>query len=60
VSRNIQVERLREARATGAGLLVTACAKCQIHFRCAQQDSLIEEEIAIQVRDWTTLVAERL
>jgi Fe-S oxidoreductase len=60
VSRNIQVERLREARVTGAGVLVTACAKCQIHFRCAQQDPLLGEEIGIQVRDWTTLVAEWL
>jgi Fe-S oxidoreductase len=30
VNKQIQVDRLREAKATGAGLLVTACAKCQI------------------------------
>jgi len=60
VSKNIQVERLEEARATGAELLVTACLKCQIHFRCAQEDPVLGEKIEIQIRDLTTLVAERL
>jgi heterodisulfide reductase subunit D len=60
VSKNIQVERLREARATGAQVLVTACVKCQIHFKCAQEDPLLGDEIAILIRDWTTVVAERM
>jgi heterodisulfide reductase subunit D len=60
VSKSIQVERLREARATGADLLVTACVKCQIHFKCAQDDPALREEIGIQIRDLATLVAERL
>ncbi len=60
VSKAIQVERLREARATGAGVLVTACAKCQIHFRCAMDDAQLGDEIAIEVRDLATLVAEGL
>jgi heterodisulfide reductase subunit D len=60
VSKNIQVERLREARATGAELLVTACVKCQIHFKCAQEDPALREEIGIEIRDLTTLVAEAL
>jgi Fe-S oxidoreductase len=60
VSKNIQAERLEEARATGAGLLVTACQKCQIHFKCAQNDPLLGEELSIQIRDLTTLIAERL
>jgi Fe-S oxidoreductase len=60
VSKNIQVERLEEARATGAELLVTACQKCQIHFKCAQNDPLLGEELSIQIRDLTTLIAERL
>jgi Fe-S oxidoreductase len=60
VSKNIQVERLREARATGAELLVTACVKCQIHFRCAQADPALSEEIGIPIQDWTTVVAEQL
>jgi Fe-S oxidoreductase len=60
VSKNIQVERLKEAKATGADLLVTACVKCQIHFKCAQNDSILRDEIDIQIRDLTTLVAEKL
>jgi heterodisulfide reductase subunit D len=60
VSKNIQVERLREARATGAELLVTACLKCQIHFRCAQDDPALRDEIDIEIQDLATLVAERL
>ena len=60
VSKNIQVERLEEARATGAEMLVTACQKCQIHFKCAQNDPLLGEELSIQIRDLTTLIAEKL
>jgi len=60
VSKNIQVERLREAKATGADLLVTACVKCQIHFKCAQDDAELEDELSIEIRDLTTLLAERL
>lgn len=60
VSKNIQVERLREAKATGAECLVTACVKCQIHFKCAQSDPALREELGIDIRDLTTLLAERL
>jgi len=60
VSKNIQVERLKEAKATGAEVLVTACLKCQIHFKCAQDDPALADEIGIEVRDLTTLIAERL
>jgi heterodisulfide reductase subunit D len=56
----IQVDRLREARATGAELLVTTCIKCQIHFRCAMQDQGLKDEIAIETRDLASLVAEML
>jgi Fe-S oxidoreductase len=60
VSKNIQVERLKEARATGADLLITSCVKCQIHFKCAQDDPLLGKEIDIEIRDLATLVAENL
>jgi len=60
VSKHIQVERLREAVSTGANLLVTSCLKCQIHFKCAQNDPILGDEIDIPVRDLTTLIAERL
>jgi Fe-S oxidoreductase len=60
VSKAIQSKRLRQARDTGAGILVTACLKCQIHFRCAQQDIALQEAIGIDIRDIATLVAERI
>jgi Fe-S oxidoreductase len=60
VSKNIQVERLREAKATGAELLITSCIKCQIHFKCAQQDPTLENDIAIPIRDLATVLADRL
>jgi Fe-S oxidoreductase len=60
VNKRVQLDRLREATSTGAEVLVTACLKCQIHFRCAQQDPDLEQEIQIPVRDLTTLIAERL
>jgi Fe-S oxidoreductase len=57
VSKSIQVDRLREAKSTGAAMLVTACIKCQIHFKCAQTDPILKDEIDIPIQDLTTLVA---
>lgn len=37
-SKAMQVERLEEARYTGASTLITACPKCRIHFSCAGQN----------------------
>lgn len=59
-AKKIQVDRLREARATGAELLVTACPKCQIHFRCAMKDPRLGEEIGIAMRDVAQLALEAL
>jgi len=52
----IQVQRLREAKATGADVLVTACLKCQIHFKCALMDQQMADEIGIEMVDWSELV----
>ena len=60
VSKNIQVQRLKEAKATGAELLITTCIKCQIHFKCAQQDPILSKDIAIPIRDLATVLADRL
>jgi len=59
-SKEIQVERLREARATGATTLVTACPKCEIHFRCAMHDPNLGDELKMEIRDLATAVAARL
>jgi heterodisulfide reductase subunit D len=60
VNKQIQVDRLREAQATSAELLVTACPKCQIHFKCALDDAQVGEEIGMEIRDLITLVDEAL
>ena len=56
----IQVQRLREAKATGADRMVTACLKCQIHFKCALMDERLKDEIGIEMVDWAMLVAAQL
>ena len=60
VSKNIQVQRLREAKATGADIMITSCVKCQIHLKCAQQDPDLRQDIAIKIQDLTTVLADRL
>lgn len=55
-SKEIQVERLTEAADTGAGTLVTACPKCQIHFRCAKSAFDLE----IEISDLYDIIAESL
>jgi heterodisulfide reductase subunit D len=59
VSKQIQHGRLREAKATGARTLVTACPKCQIHFRCSQcgEES---EDVDMELMDFVNLVASAL
>jgi Fe-S oxidoreductase len=59
-AKQIQVDRLREARATSAEVLVTACPKCQVHFRCAMKDPNLGEEIRIEMRDVAELLADAL
>lgn len=59
-AKQLQVERLREARATGAGVLATACPKCQVHLRCAMQDPTLGKEIEIEMRDVAELAASAL
>ena len=50
------MERLREARATGADTLAAACPKCQIHFACAMKDPNIGDQIKIEIKDIAELV----
>jgi heterodisulfide reductase subunit D len=58
----LRVERLLEAKATGAKTLVTSCPKCQIHFRCAMVNKGEEKgpDIEIDVMDMVNLVANAL
>ena len=58
--KQIQVDRLREARATGAEVMVTSCPKCQIHFRCAMKDPKLGPEIEMPMQDVAELVEQAL
>jgi Fe-S oxidoreductase len=57
-AKQIQVGRLREARATGAELMVTACPKCRIHFTCAMKDPKLSSEIVMPMKDLAEVLAE--
>jgi Fe-S oxidoreductase len=59
-AKQIQVDRLREAKATGAEVLATACPKCQVHFRCTMKDPNLKDEIEIEMRDVAELMADAL
>lgn len=56
----MQVKRLRQAKATGSDLLVTACPKCQIHLRCAMEDPFVGKEIEMDMMDLTSLMAKTI
>ncbi len=61
-SKKIREERLLEAKATGAEVLVTACPKCQLHFKCAMVDKGAEKgpDIRMEVVDLVNLVADAM
>jgi Fe-S oxidoreductase len=59
-SKQIQVERLKQAKATGADTLITACPKCEIHLRCAMKDLNLGDGIKMEIKDVATLAAEAL
>jgi Fe-S oxidoreductase len=61
-SNMLRVERLSEAVETGAEILITACPKCQTHFRCAMTDKGEEKRPMpkIEVMDLANLVADAI
>jgi len=58
-NRQIQDERLTQAEATGAEILVTSCLKCRIHLKCTQQ-SRNGKKPKIDIQDLATLAAGSL
>ncbi len=58
ISKEMQIERLREAADTGSTTLLTACPKCMIHFRCAQSENSGDESIDIEIKDISSLLAD--
>ncbi|MBW2092116.1 MAG: (Fe-S)-binding protein [Deltaproteobacteria bacterium] len=59
-SKQIQIERLREAKATRADLLVTACPKCMIHLTCAMRDPNRRGSLAMELRDLASVLADQI
>ncbi len=60
INKQIQAERLREAKATGAEILLTSCPKCQIHLKCAIHDPNLGEDLQIEIEDITSFAARAL
>jgi Fe-S oxidoreductase len=59
-SKMLQAARLKEAKDTGANLLITACPKCMIHFKCAQKDAKNADELAIEIKDLAEVISEAM
>ncbi|MEE8469751.1 MAG: (Fe-S)-binding protein [Dehalococcoidia bacterium] len=59
VNRQIQEQRLAQAKATGADILVTSCPKCQIHLKCAQKSG-DGKMTQIEIQDLASLAARSL
>ncbi len=60
-SKKIQVERIKQARATRAEAMVTACPKCMIHLTCAMRDPVRRgSDRKLEIVDLITLLAERI
>ena len=57
-SKLIQREKLRQARQTGARMMLTTCPKCQIHLSCAARD--LDEARRVEVKDVTTWLGRAL
>jgi len=58
VHKQIQTERLDQAKDTGAEVMVTACPKCQIHLKCAQKDAGDVGTKKVKIKDIFSLIAE--
>jgi heterodisulfide reductase subunit D len=54
----IQHEKLRQARDTGARVMLTTCPKCQIHLACASRD--LSAEQAVKVEDLVSWIGKAL
>ncbi len=59
-SKRVQVQRLREARATSADLLITACPKCMIHLTCTMRDPIKRGSLAMEIRDLASVLADQI
>ena len=60
--KKMQIDRLMEAKKTGAESMLSFCPKCQIHFKCTTHNKvpLDKKLIDIDIEDFTNLVANAL
>ncbi len=59
VSKQIQFNRLTEAKTSGAETMITACPKCQIHFRCSECGDQ-SQKVDIKIADFVNIVASAI
>jgi len=59
-NKQIQRDRLAQAAATGADVLVTACPKCLIHLKCAQKNAENNNVCQIEIKDIFEIAAQSL
>ena len=61
-AKKMQIERMVEAKKTGAAKLLTFCPKCQIHLKCAVWKEMPVEpkEVDIPIEDFVVFVANAL
>jgi heterodisulfide reductase subunit D len=60
--KKMQIDRLMEAKKTGAETMLTFCPKCEVHFNCAIHNKIPVEKslVDIKIDDFTNLIAEAL
>jgi len=56
INKEVQLDRLKEAKSTGADVLITTCPKCQIHFKCAMDGEDRGRDVEIEMVDLASLM----
>ncbi len=55
-SKVMQKQRLEEAEAAGAQMIITSCPKCRIHLTCAQKNT----DHNIEIKDLASFLAANI
>lgn len=59
-SKQMQMERLQEAKDTRSSVIVTACPKCQIHLSCAMRDVNLLHDVRMRIMDFASVISESM
>jgi Fe-S oxidoreductase len=61
-AKKMQVERVVEAKKTGADKMLLFCPKCQIHMKCAIQDKVHVDkaDVDVEIEDFTVAMARAM